>query len=513
MRALIRILLISCLLIALVRAACFLAYAWFALGNPLDVYHLEAQMVHLAWRVQHDRVMYPDWRNDPHVMNVFGPLYFLLVGGIGRLIDADLEGLYRVGRLTSLGSALLASLIVGVASGTREGKGAGFVAGSLTLGAAPLFGFGVMVRADLMADTLGFAGFLLAVGRPSRWRYALGATLLVAAIFTKQTMGLYLIAAVLAAMRTDRKRWGLTLAAGSGAVTLAIIAAVTRTVEPLFARELFGAAETPILLSDWQRTLSRLWQLGPELPILALVGLVLWTVRRERRDPSLVVLAGVVLVGAIVLAMKSGSDLNYFLGLRLVAAMAAGAVWGSVASLIRESGPIRPRAAVLAIVGLVGLGVSLLPSLDHSYAQARSAQSIHAYFSGAGRPVVAQYRRIFELAEDPEIRLLTDSGMVAAHQADRAAFVDPWLFRILVETGKIEPTAILQRLESQEYDYIITTKDLYDTADPYDTYGFGLPPQLAEAARRNYGFAGVSAGLFLYLPRRSNEGSSTANGS
>lgn len=223
------------------------------------------------------------------------------------------------------------------------------------------------------------------------------------------------------------------------------------------------------------------------------------------------VLAGVVLVGAVVLAMKSGSDLNYFLGLRLVAAMAAGAIWRSVASLIREPAPIRPRAALLAIVGLLGLAVSLLPSLEHSYAQARSAQSIHAYFSTAGRPVVAQYRRIFALAEDPEIRLLTDSGMVAAHQGDRAAFVDPWLFRILVETGKIEPTAIRARIESREYDSIITTKDLHDEADPYDSYGFGLPPELAEAARRNYAFAGVSAGLFLYVPKRPDEGGGGAD--
>ncbi|WP_152052371.1 ArnT family glycosyltransferase [Tautonia marina] len=505
MRIVIRLLLIGVFLIALVRAGLFLGNAWFTVGNPLDVYHLEAQMVHLAWRVQHDRVMYPEWHNDPHVMNVFGPLYFLLVGGIGRLLDSDLDGLYRIGRLISLGSALLASLIVGVASGSRGGKGAGIFAGLLTLGAAPLYGFGVMVRADLMADTLGIAGFLLAVGRASRWRYALGAFLLVAAIFTKQTMGLYLIAAVLAAMGTGRMRWGLTLAATAGAVTLAIIAAVTLTVEPLFARELFGAAETPILLTDWQRTLSRLWQLGPELPILALVGVVLWTVPRGLPERSLAVLAGVVLTGAIVLAMKSGSDLNYFLGLRLVAAMAGGAVWGWAVSLVRNPGPIRPGTAVLSIVGLVGLGASLLPSLDHSYAQYQSAQSIHGYFSTVGRPVLAQFRQIFELAEDPDIRLLTESGMVAAHQGDRAAFVDPWLFRILVETGKIEPAAIRERLESREYNYIITTKDLYDETDPYDTYGFGLPPELAEAARRNYTFAGVSAGLFLYVPRRSGE--------
>ncbi|MEW4568713.1 hypothetical protein AB1L88_12680 [Tautonia sp. JC769] len=501
MRPLIRFVLACCFVIALMRAALFLGYAWFTIGNPLDVYHLEAQMVHLAWRVQHDRVMYPDWKADPHVMNVFGPLYFLIVGGVGRVLGAGLEGLYAIGRLTSLGSALLASLIVGAASGARDGKGAGLFAGLLTLGAAPLFGFGVMVRADLMADTIGLAGFLLAAGRASRWRYTLGATLLVAAIFTKQTMGLYLIAAVLAAMVTHRVRWGITLGAVSGAVTLAIIAAVSLTVEPLFARELFGAAETPILLADWRRTLARLGQFGPELPILALVGMVLWTVRRQDRAPSLAVLAGVVLVGAVVLAMKSGSDLNYFLGLRLVAALAGGAVWGSVAVLLRASGPIRPRIALPVVVGLIGLGACLLPSLDYSHAQFRSSRSIHGYFSTAGRPVVAQYRRIFELAADPGMRILTDSGMVAAHQGDRAAFVDPWLFRILVETGKIEPTAIRQRIESGDYDLIITTKDLFDRADPYDSYGFGLPPELAEAARRRYAFGGVAAGLFLYAPR------------
>ena len=56
-----------------------------------------------------------------------------------------------------------------------------------------------------------------------------------------------------------------------------------------------------------------------------------------------------------------------------------------------------------------------------------------------------------------------------------------------------------QRMDSEDFDWIVTTKDLADPS--YRTYEFGLPMPMVEAARRHTTPAGVQAGLFLYRPR------------
>ena len=78
-----RLLLGLLLFAGVVRAALFLLYAGFDLTNPLEVYHLESKMVHLAWRVREGVRLYPEWRDYPYVANFFGPCYFALVGWIG----------------------------------------------------------------------------------------------------------------------------------------------------------------------------------------------------------------------------------------------------------------------------------------------------------------------------------------------------------------------------------------------------------------------------------------------
>jgi len=43
-------------------------------------------------------------------------------------------------------------------------------------------------------------------------------------------------------------------------------------------------------------------------------------------------------------------------------------------------------------------------------------------------------------------RLLTDSGLLQLHQKERAPFVDPFQFRLLVNSGQIHPDVILEVL-------------------------------------------------------------------
>jgi len=367
------------------------------------------------------------------------------------------------------------------------------------LGSAPMVGFGAMVRPDVTADLLGFAGFLVVVVWGGRWRLVLGGLLLVVAVFTKQTAGLYTLAAVLALAWSGRRSATISLAVGTAVASLVILFGVTWTIEPNFTRDFFGESGTPIALEDWLSVLKLLVQNGPEILTFLVAGLVIWLGRHPREVPF-AALALVLTFGSLLAALKSGADQNYFLGLRLVAALGAGAVW---AWIYQQSERIHvigwARCFLLGVVLVASLAI-LRPSYLHMAKVERKAQNIGQLMETQGRIVLRDHRQLFALAANPGVPILTDSGLVALHQRQRAPFVDPWLFRVLVTSGRIDPKVMVHRLQTTEYEWIITTHDLFDPNEPYDDYVFGLPPEVAEYARRNYAPAGQLAGRFLYRP-------------
>jgi hypothetical protein len=355
-------------------------------------------------------------------------------------------------------------------------------------------------------------------------------------------------------------RSALRLAIASATASALIVLGVTLSVEPRFAVDLLGEAGTPSSPENWRYVIWRLWALSRELIVLSAVGFGLWTARRGRgwppllvpaallvgcsvaaglrsteprpeavvlvsfmpiaaaglwgtidprrpRDLPLATLAAVQLAGSMLAATKLGSELNYFLGLRLVAALAGGAAWGAVRRFCSDpvdgGGGVRSRAArgVAAMVSLAMLCYAMIPGTLHDFEQMRAARRFNQHAFGPGREILRLRQDIFDRASDPGAAILSDSGEIQLRLGERAPFVDPWLFRVMVTTGRIDPAEIRRRLESRDYDLVITTRDLFDRR-VYDTYDFGLPPGLAEAARRNYRPVGAAGGLFVFEPRR-----------
>lgn len=79
-----RLLLILLLTLGAVRLLRYFEFASVMLAYPLESYFLEAKMVLLAYRVELGASLYPAWQDYPYVANFFGPLYFGLVGLLGR---------------------------------------------------------------------------------------------------------------------------------------------------------------------------------------------------------------------------------------------------------------------------------------------------------------------------------------------------------------------------------------------------------------------------------------------
>ncbi len=512
MKHVLRFMLVPLLVMAAVRAGYFLGYAYQSFWTPVEVFHLESKMVYLAWLAQEGRDLYPSWQAGTREPNFFGPLYFWAVGQIGRFFEADLEGLFRIGRLLTMASGLLAALVVGLVAGLRYGRGAGVVSGLLSIGAAPMLGFGVMVRPDVAADLLGFVGFVLATSRRSGgWTTWIGGAILIAAIFTKQTTALYLLAAVIALALEGRRSKAAGLLAGCGLVSAVIVGAVTATIAPHFFECLTAEGQTPFDLPEWRRTMGRLWTLGREMPLMTLAGLIVW-LSPKGRDISLATLCIVVPGLSVLAALKLGADLNYFLGFRLVAALGVGALWGVLMGsqdkqnpAVSDTEPFRPafwRSMILAVL-LLATNYTLFLSLVSSFYYHAGAKTYARLIdSPIGQSKLREQHALYRIAADPILEILTDSGLVALRQRERAPFVDPWLFRMLVVNGRINPERLRLNIENKNYDWIVTSHDL--DAQSYDDYTFGLPPVLAQAARKQYEFAGLIqgySGFYLYRPR------------
>jgi hypothetical protein len=374
----------------------------------------------------------------------------------------------------------------------RFGRGAAVAGALVSLGTAPMVGFSVMVRPDMMAELLGIAGFF-ASGQATRRGSYLGCVLLILAILTKQTAAIFLLAAALAWFFEGDWRRAVVMLVGCLAPLALIVAVVNAVLEPNFARSLVGDSTTPWALAAWLTTLGRLCQSSPDLLLLPVLGLFFWS-RGRSRDIRLATLAVVVLVASLATSAKRGSDLNYYLSLRIVEALAVGTLWHAASAAKTRRGQI---AVVLAAAVAA---VAVLPGLQFFAGQAVSTWRTASILSGpVGRSLARTYQQIGRMADDPDVRLLTDSALFDLYQKEHAAFGDPFLFRIQVDTGQIRPDQMRQWIEQESYDLIITMSDL--SAPGYADYEFGLPMVLVEPARVHYTLEGSNAGLFFYRRR------------
>jgi hypothetical protein len=363
---------------------------------------------------------------------------------------------------------------------------------ALALGPAPLFGFGVMVRTDVLADLLGFTGFLLACRRQAAWAYIGGATLVLSAL-AKQSAAFYLLAAVIALCFEGRWKRALGLVGGSALAGIVIVVTVASIAEPRFLVDLVGPLEMPWAPANWFALVGGLARRGPELLVLPVVGLLHWnTGGRHEVRPT--VLTGVLLVASLATSAKLGADLSYFLGLRWAASWAAGTLWATA-----RGTPTRPGWATAA-AGLLAL-VVFVPSTWHAASQAHAARADAIFLDGPdGRRGLAIYDALFRIARGPSRRLLTDSGFIDIRQGERTTIADGWQFRMLAETRNLHPAGMEARIDAEVYDLIVTTHDLF--AADYATYSFGLPMSVVERVRSHYVPAGGEGpGLFYYVPR------------
>ena len=484
------------LIIGIVRAGIYLAYSLLEIPAADQPFVLEGANVYFAWCVEQGFPLYPENTGAVYTVNYMGPCYFTVVGMIGWLFDADIPTLYVIGRVVTFLCGLGPAVIAAVYLLRRYGRLPALVGLVFGIGAAPMIGFGVMTRPDMMADLLGAAGFFIALRQDRRGLWA-AATLLTLAFLTKQTAGVWLLAAVLALLTEKAARRRAVLLGGATvAMTAATVALLASLYEPTIVANLFG--QGGVAFDSVQRIgiLLMLVNRSPEILFFAFLGCGLWISRRHR-DHALVILTIAWLAAATFTCAKRGSDMNYFIPLRIVEALAA----GTLCAAVRRADRCRPGWIALALAG----ALVMMPSTFFlTKTTAATRERLTAFHSEAGRAEQSKYKHLVELAQNPYVRLMTDSDRLAVYQGPRAVFFDAFLFRLQVEAGQVDPRELVEQLQSRWFSYVVLSADISREYD--DIFFYRLPSKVAAAVKANYQLRSRVDGLYVYIPRETNEG-------
>ena len=433
--------------------------------------------------MQRGEALYPDWQAFPYVANVFTPAYFWVVGLVGRTTGADLDTLQRLARGVTIACSLAGAVLAGWAV-RRHGAVAAIAAGAVVLSAGVTHGFGWMARPDLAADLLGFAGFLAATGSTP---IGVAGSLLAAAFLCKQPALVYTAAAAVALAWQRRWRRASTVFVGVIALIVAVLSLVFLAGERRVFIDIFLERSSPWRWEQWKTIAEKFVGRSAEILVLCAVGATVWvwmirSGRPEANDAkrwlSLLVVAG----GAgIIATAKYGSDLNYYLPLRFVAAAALAELFG----VLRLSATSTTSAAV-ALASLATIW-SWSPMIWNMI-------SIHEAINPQRQRTAEAYQAEIDdlVVRSRTERILTNGDDLALRMDN--PFVDSMVFKMLVEDGRLRPDGLMDQLQRTQYDLIATTGPVDDPR--FLAAQTGLPKLVADVIAARYEL--VKRGAFFY---------------
>lgn len=498
------------LLLIIVMTRTGLNVVWFtdAWTRPDDCHFLEssiARLIDIAARP--DERLYPDPAAFPHLNNVFAPGYFDLVARWRRSMTGDETLTVFLGRTVTLIANLLLAVTLLVIVAWRLGFGAGLFAAATWGASLTLIGFGVMVRPDLLATLLGLAGFLLASSRRGTLN-AIGVITIITAALVKQTSLLFLGAAALAHWRGGRRAQAIGLIIGGlGGLALAVHR-VDRSVHPGVAAAFLFESGTPFHPKQFLEIFIRALVRTPELFLL--IAWSWWSLRpskpgwpapaeasatpevRAERE-SVREFAGIAQAGATIAALaailtigKIGSDMNYLLPLAATAPLVAGLLAASIGrdpvarSAVRPAG--WPTLIALAVAWLMGAAQ-----------QWNAVQAVREVVSDERhKEMRTQFNGLQSRMRDVRGFVLTDHPRLAMTLGARSAIRDPWLYRQLVEDGRLSADPVLQRIRKAEFEYVIVGHP------PGVDAPFALPTRVSKVIPDHYQFAFAAGGLQVW---------------
>lgn len=396
----------------------------------------------------------------PAIVFHYPPLYHIVTAAL-----AALGGLppLMAGRLVSVLGALATAAFAGacvVRLSRQRGPAPAWpawIGGLATFGIVfatkPVLAWSVLMRIDMLALALGFAGLWLGLAALTRPRAIQGAALcFVAALFTKQTM-LAAPAAVFGVLLLARPRValaGLATALGTGLVALGALTAATHGQ---FLQHIVGY-NLNRFDAEGGMEIVRVGTVHIGYLAVAIGSLVaLWrraggkgsVIARLAVDPALAGLAILSLHALLATAMlamvfKSGASINYFLEWIVIVAMLDGLAIARLAQTLAHG----ERASRLArtapwLIAAQALVLPLAFGSDYEWLRATEGD-------------LALATEVMRAAPGPVV----SDDMVMLMSTGKPVLVEPAIFTELSARGRLDDAPLLDRIRARRFPFLLT---------------------------------------------------------
>lgn len=448
-------------------------------------------------------LMYGDITQSPFIVFHYPPLYHLVSRAVAAL---GIDGL-AAGRLVSLTATLAMSgclaALAWLAAVERHGRRAAawgaVIAFILPLGMAPIFLWAPLMRVDMLATALGFAGLLCAALAPMRpGLLSVSGLIFIAALYTKQT-AIAAPAAALAVMVMAMPRSTLRAATRAGTVGLVAMVGLSLATGGGFLRHIisYNVNRFDLVLGLVQAGFVMLSSLGYLFAAGAEAAIILRDLVRARagrgwgrllrEDLGMRVAAMLLVYLALTTVMlpmagKSGAAINYFIEWSCALAVLTGMLCARALAALSALAPdARPHLSLLVLPAvllmfLVRTSPEWRPHLGLESRQ-RGLAALEAELRASGRPAIAD-----------EMVLLIRSG--------RGVTWESAIFAELAAQGRWDEAPLLDMLEERAFAFVATEgapgQAVYDSR-----YTLAVSAAIARAYPRREVVAG---GLVVHRP-------------
>lgn len=468
-------------------AVMLLGFTLFACVATNEFTQPESVVATQTYRFAQQGTLYYSLKEYPYTVCAYMPIFYTAVAGLAKAGLPVLLG----GRLISI-LALLSILGLGwklIQLYTQDSLYAHL--GLALLGMTQLLlSWGTTGQVDMTAVAFSLAAFY----QFSRFhvlgeeRLDLAAFLTVAALFTKQT-ALAAPASIFVLLTLKSPRRAIRFAILSGGIGAVLVVGLNVLLKGNFLQNTIYANMNPLAWYKLQLPLEYVGVVLAPMIVIELAG-----IRRMLQTP----LAALLLYQALALTIclltigKVGSDSNYMIESTILMTICG------VCSL-----------RTLDFFSLSAIGskswVTLLLLPLGLYVVQNTRVSISALASRMDREVRfhEQVRRVKPFLDGRGRVLSVDSN--ALMHTGRSFEVEPLIYRMLVEAGRIEPTRVLRDIDRSAFETIVLYENLDAKRDP-DPEIPRLPADQMDAIRRNYQLVSHVpgpnlSGLYVYRPR------------
>ena len=459
---------------------------------PYTLDYGEGLVLSQVLRLAHGQELYNDYTHYPFVFSNYPPLFHAVAAIGARHFGAS----FGFGRALAFGAMLgTAGMMVLLLRRCGVGLAPALGAPAFLLSTYHVVMWSGFMRVDSLALLLSMGG-LYCVLRGGKWLIP-GVVLMVAAIYTKQSMVAGLAASVVYLWWIGERRNAVLFLAGWAGAVLVIFAVFEITTHGWFYRHMVTANAHPWFADQTWRYVKDALLPWPVLFIVAGISAAV-LVRRERGQPNrdqaahagrgerlLVPYLGVAAVLSLTVG-KAGASVNYMIELLAATCMVASLGYQRLTSAA-------PSRGAQALWGL--MAVALLAQVIHMWRLPSTWDWYRNACASGGRAaarIIAQTKGDI-IGDPPGVAVL--SG--------RPLLLDPATASCMALGGKFDLTPVLRDIRRRRFSLIYMSAQVRWAQPQHDLYSARWSVPMMEAILRHYRDAGSVGDLCFLVPRQS----------